>query len=305
MRKLTIVLLLSTLFFSICKGEKKPKLTSQDYILTIEFYPSFIPASRIVIKKHGKKETISIDNIYGNKNISKRDGLIAENIYNSILNKDYIRYWGDTLFVKHLENQEIKKEIFQQFKNSIENIDLSKQESLIKTGILDGITIYFRYQTKNTDNQFSFICPGKSDFNEYKIVSGVISLCENSFISSASNNYIENLKGYFDFGLLVKHISDNPLEYRFYDHLSSSEADEFYKLMENLPKDKPIIFDFSNFERMGRMFFDNFRKLIDRNTNVYWIVNDQSIKQINLIGVKPERIFKDRQIVLTEIKNKP
>ena len=305
MRQLTIILVLSTFIFSSCKAEKRPESMSQNFIFTIEFYPSFIPSSRIVIKKDGEKETISIDNIYGNKHLLKRDGLTAENIFNSLLNKDYIRYWGDTLFVKHLENQNINKEIFQQFRDSTEDLDLSKQKSLIKENILDGITVYFRFQTEKSDNHFSFRCPEKSDSTEFKIITRLISLFENSFKSSTANDYIESLKGYFDYGLLVKHISENPLEYRFYSHLSSNEANEFYKLMENLPKDKPIIFDFSNFGGMGTMFYDNFEELIEENPNVYWIVNENSMRQVKEIGVKPDRIYKDRMTLLKKLKNKP
>lgn len=305
MRQLTIILVLSTFIFSSCKAEKRLESMSQNFIFTIEFYPSFIPSSRIVIKKDGEKETISIDNIYGNKHLLKRDGLTAENIFNSLLNKDYIRYWGDTLFVKHLENQNINKEIFQQFRDSTEDLDLSKQKSLIKENILDGITVYFRFQTEKSDNHFSFRCPEKSDSTEFKIITRLISLFENSFKSSTANDYIESLKGYFDYGLLVKHISENPLEYRFYSHLSSNEANEFYKLMENLPKDKPIIFDFSNFGGMGTMFYDNFEELIEENPNVYWIVNENSMRQVKEIGVKPDRIYKDRMTLLKKLKNKP
>lgn len=305
MKQLIIILVLSTFIFSSCKAEKRPESMNQNFIFTIEFYPSFIPSSRIIIKKEGEKETISIDNIYGNKYLSKRDGLTAENIFNSLLNKDYIRYWGDTLFVKHLENQNINKVIFQQFKDSIEDLDLSRQKSLIKENILDGITVYFRFQTEKSDNRFSFRCPEKSDSVEFKIITRLISLFENSFKSSTTNDYIENLKGYFDYGLLVKHISDNPLEYRFYSHLSSNEADEFYILMEKLPKDKPIIFDFSNFGGMGTMFYDNFEELIEENPNVYWIVNENSMRQVKEIGVKPNRIYKDRMTLLNKLKNKP
>ena len=305
MRKLTIILVLLTFIYSSCKGEKRPESMIKNFVFTIEFYPSFIPSSRFVIKKEGEKETISFDNIYSGKGLLKREGLTVENINSSLLDKDYVKFWTDTLFIKHIENQGIKKEFFQQFIDSLNSTDFAEQKSLINEDILDGITIYFRFQTEKSDNHFSFRCPEKSDSSEFKTITSLISLFENSFKSLASNNYIENLKGYFDYGLLVKHISENPLEYRFYSHLSSNEAEEFYKLIEDLPKDKPIIFDFSNFGGMGTMFYDNFEELIESNPNVYWIVNENSMRQMKEIGVKPNRIYKDRMTLLKKLKNKP
>jgi hypothetical protein len=75
--------------------------------------------------------------------------------------------------------------------------------------------------------------------------------------------------------------------------------------MKGLPNDKPIIFDFSNFEGMGTMFYPDFQDLIKRNPNVYWIVNDYSQKQVLEIGVKPEKLFKDHQTLIKKIKNAP
>lgn len=94
------------------------------------------------------------------------------------------------------------------------------------------------------------------------------------------------------------------MEYRFYSYLSRNEAQEFRKLMSGLPKNKPIIFDFSNFESMGRMFYGDFQLLVCQNQNVYWLVNEFSKKQVLEMGVKPDRIFNDRQKLISEMGKK-
>ena len=196
MQKLTIILVSFILIFLACKSEEKLKSLNEDFIFTIEFYPAFIASSRVVIEKKGEKEVISIDNIFFNNFLKD---LTAETGNTLLLDKDFLAFFGDTLFVKRLENQEIKKKYFLQFAENIGTIDLSKQKSLIKEDFKDGITIYFRYQTENSDNQFSFRCPDKSDTTEFKIITSLISLFENSFNDSNTNNYVEKLKGFFDY----------------------------------------------------------------------------------------------------------
>jgi len=139
---------------------------------------------------------------------------------------------------------------------------------LKKEGVLDGITIYFEYKSESIENKFSFRCPTPKDSVEFQLINSLFNLFEDTFKKEITNNYIEQLKGYFDFGLLVKHISDNPLEYRFYSFLSANEMDEFYTFMECLPRNEPIIFDFSNFGGMGTMFYDDFEEFIKKNANV-------------------------------------
>lgn len=299
--------LILILIFSGCKYDNKSSLSHKDFIFTVEFYPSFMEPCRIILQKKGNIETLSIDNIYGSKQMQSIDekDLQIEKSENLLIDKWYHQFFGDTIFLKHIENTAVAEIDFKAFQDSIINLDLSKQKSLIKEGILDGITVYFRFKTDSVDNHFSFRCPHPSDKSEFQIIKAVFNIIESSFKTESANNYIEHLKGYFDFGLLVKHISDNPLEYRFYSHLSSNEVDEFYKLMKGLPSDKPIVFDFSNFGGMGTMFYSDFQNLIKRNPNVYWIVNDYSQEQVLEIGVKPERLYKDRQILIKKIKNAP
>lgn len=307
MRKISALLIYIVLFVNTSKSQESLILNQRDFVFTVEFYPSFIAPCRLFLKKNGESKTLSIDYLYNSKQfkIKNQSDLIIENSDSLLLDKWYHQFYGDTIYVKHIENVLVSENKFKDFSDSLSLIDLTKQKSLIKEGILDGITIYLRFKTDSIDNHFSLRCPDPVDTSEFKIIKALFNLIECSFKTDMANNYIEHLKGYFDFGLLVKHISDDPLEYRFYSHLSSNEADEFYKLIESLPKDKPVIFDFSNFGGMGTMFYEDFEELIEENPYVYWIVNDYSIKQVKEIGIKSNRIFKDRQHLLKKIKNAP
>lgn len=277
------------------------------FIFVAEFYPSFILPCRVILVKKDNNFTLLIDQIYDRNHFKLSDinNFKMENTDSLLIDKTYRQFYPDSVFIKHLEKVEIYKDDFERFTGSLSEQNLSKQNSLIKEGILDGITIYFKFENGLNENRFSFRCPDPSDSSEFKIIKTLFDLFENNFKKQSTNNYIEHLKGYFDFGLLVKHISDNPLEYRFYDHLSSNEYEEFSNLMESLPLDKPIIFDFSNFSGMGTMFYEDFEDLIDENTKIYWLVNDFSIRQIKEIGVRKNRIFKDREVLLRKIKNTP
>ena len=281
----------------------------ENFIFTIEFHPSFTAPCRIDLIKKDTVTTLSIDNFYfkyalkdidnSNLKIGKTDSLLVtvNDWFKEYLKKNY----GDSVFYNQIESINIPENLFKSFFDSISDIDLTTQKSLEKEDVLDGITIYFEYKSDIVDNKFSFRCPHPENTTEFKLIKALFYLFESGFKKECTNNYIEQLKGYFDFGLLVKHISDNPLEYRFYSHLSDNEADEFYKLMESLPRNKPVIFDFSNFGGMGTMFYDDFEEFIEENQDVYWLVeknNKYSKKQIKEIGVKQNRIFEDRDKLL-------
>jgi hypothetical protein len=257
--------------------------------------------------KNGNHDSLTISFIYDtiNSKIISKKNYIIENADSLLISKSYRKYYPDSVYIRPLEKLAISKRDIQNFTESISSIDLSKQNSKLKQNILDGITIGFKFSSGQIKNRFRFRCPDPSDSAEFKLIKALFNLFESSFKTELTTNYIEHLKGYFDFGLLVKHISDNPLEYRFYDNLSENDYDELYKLLDSLPTDRPIIFDFSNFLGMGTMFYDDFEDLIDENPNIYWIVSDKSIQQIKEIGVKRNRIFRDRTTLLRKLKNAP
>jgi hypothetical protein len=304
MKKVTLLLIFICLILKNGLSQIDSLEDHSKFVFITEFYPSFILPCRITLKKEDNNYNLLIDQIYDRKHfkLSNISNLKMQSTDSLLIDRGYRQFYPDSVFIKHLEKAEISRTDFQKFSSWLTTQKLTNQKSLLKEGILDGITIYFRFKNDSVDNHFSFICPDPSDSAEFKIIKSLFNLFENSFKNHLSINYIEHLKGYFDFGLLVKHISDNPLEYRFYDHLSANEYDEFYELMESLPIDKPIIFDFSNFSGMGTMFYDDFEDLIDENPNIYWLVNEFSMRQIKEIGVRKNRIFLNRENLLKKIK---
>lgn len=286
-----------------CNGQNGSDVSSQDILFKIEFYPSFIPWSRVEIQKKRNETTLSIYKLFEvNDPRFKTNGSESlETKYQLLIDSTHLEYYGDSIFVEQIEEISISDDVFQVFSESLKNVNLSGQESLVKKGILDGITIYLNYETDHNGNKFSLRCPAPSD-NEFIIIEALFTLFESTFDKQKTKDYIEDLKGYFDFGLLVKHISNDPLEYRFYSHLSSNEAEELYDWIDALPRNKPIILDFSNFGGMGTMFYGDFNDLIKENDEIYWLVSEYSQKQVKEIGVKKSRIFKKRKALKNAIK---
>ncbi|MDR0872803.1 MAG: hypothetical protein LBN27_04965 [Prevotellaceae bacterium] len=300
MRK--ILLFIAAMFLMIsCKSQEGISYLEKNFIFTIEFYPSFTEPCRIILQNDSNSKTAIVDLFYNAENLpylKEKNNLIPQRTDILLIDDWYKKYMGDTVYFKHLETIQISNKEFQNFADSISKADLSKQKSLEKEGILDGITIFFSFKTDTVDNIFSFRCPAPKDTTEFAVIKALFDLLEESYKLETTNNYIENLKGYFDFGLCVKYIADDPFEYRFYSHLSSDEAEEFYTFMDNLPRDKPVIFDFSNFGGMGTMFYDDFEEFIEENPDVYWLVNDWTIKLANEMEVKQDRIFKSGDEIL-------
>jgi hypothetical protein len=302
-----ILLLIFVIVMTTSCNSQKNSYLEKNFIFIIELYPSFTAPCRIIFQNENNSKTLSINIFYDKEHLqylNDKNNLKPEKTDTLLIDDWFKKYLGDTVYFKHLETIQVVDNEFQKFVDSLDKIDLTKQKSLEKDGILDGIDVAFRFKTDSIDNRFSFLCPDPEDSTEFTIIKAIFNLLEHSYKLESTNNYIEILKGYFDFGLCVKRMSDNPLEYRFYSHLSSNEADEFYKLMESLPRDKPVIFDFSNFGGMGTMFYDDFEDFIEENPNVYWIVNNHTIKQINEIGVEQNRIFNNRDDVIKVIKRK-
>lgn len=280
------ILFILTVFLSISSFTTEPK-DYPDFTLIVKMQPSFLASCIVTISKHNDKKELSITEIGGkwpnNLPIEQSDRKSADTFYIPILEKDILTDKNFDSFVK-----------------TISDIDLSTKKSLEKEG-LDGIIIDFNYTEENKSNAFSFRSPRKWDIQEHKIITAIFDLINLSIKQTETINYIELLEGYFDFGLKVKQISDSPLEYRMYSGLSSNEATELRQFLSKLPNDKPIIIDFRNFESMGGMFYPDFKELIMRNTNIYWLANEHSKKQLREIGISESRIYLDRNKLIKEI----
>jgi hypothetical protein len=244
----------------------------RDFRLAIVFKPTFLVASRVVLEKRGELTTLAIS-----LGIDERQKAIG----------------GDLRNCDQLERVPVAEGAFAEFQRRAGPLRLSMQKDL-KKNMLDGITVSFRFEDGSSDHSFSYTCPDRSDPSEFKIIEALFDLFECSFEMPETVNYVERLKGYFDFGLLVKKTSESPLEYRFYSHLSANEAEEFWQFLAGLPADRPVIFDMTNFGGMGTMFYDAIRAFLARNRDVYWLVSPSTAEQVIEIGVRPDRILRSR-----------
>lgn len=312
-KTLLVILALSLTLFNNCASQNFSYFTIENSKLTIEFYPSFLLPSRFVLERRDNVNMLSLEKILmpWHKNPKMHQGFIAENLDSLLIDRSSAIQLNDksivNVFTKHIETVTLGQQKFNDFYTDIKPEVLSNYKTYRRKIWVDGIGVWLKIKSDKVDNRFYLESPDPLDSSGFEIVVPVFELMESTFKTQEAINYIELLKGYFDFGLLVKHISDNPIEYRFYSHLSANEADEFYDLLESLPRDSPIVLDLSNFlSGMGTMFYKDFRRLINENPDVFWIVSSDYVKmQLREIGVKRSRMFKDRNALLRKIKNAP
>ncbi len=263
-------------FFNIaCLGQA----SDTDYTLSLDFEPSFISPSKVTLCT--KKDTSIIEfTIY--KDLTKRDlGLksqatIAKNDITtlSIFLRDY----------KFSMNK--SRDLFR-----TDTVLIDGKTNIINTVGTDGISVNGTYTQNNIAKEFSFWSPRKGSENN-KLVKQIFTLLSKSFPEEKSINYIEQLEGYFHFGLGIKKISDDPLKYKLYGAITSSEEKEITNFMNNLPFDKDVFIDLSNFNGMGSMFYPLFKSLTDKNKRVYWVKpSPKGLQHLCEIGVPMENIL--------------
>ena len=141
--------------------------------------------------------------------------------------------------------------------------------------ILDGITGRIeKHDNEQIYETLKFVSPNRKNFKlDYKSLDAFFQVIEEEATSKEYlREYLEDLKGYFDYGLPVKQINDNPLEFRLWGSLTGNEENELYNFLDSLPKEEPIIFDVTNFPGMGNMFHGKFREF-NKNHYIYYLSN--------------------------------
>ncbi len=186
----------------LCFGQKP----AADFILSIDFSPSFIYPSNVTISKTNVENLIELK--------------IPELQIN---NKTALANGDINAIVDFLKTYKF------QIKGSTDTTDKHKEfidgDSVtvysMSTGT-DGITVNGTYKHEDIVNVFSFWSPRK-DTENHKIIELIFHLLYKSFSEKETTNYIEQLEGYFSFGLGLKTISSNPLKYRIYGSISMNE----------------------------------------------------------------------------------
>jgi hypothetical protein len=114
---------------------------------------------------------------------------------------------------------------------------------------------------------------------------------EHSRVPSPQADYLEDLYGYFD-GIQPrwKVLDGNPFTVRFYARLSSDDIPAFRSLVASLPRDRETMFDITNLESTGTLFYDEFLKATKKR-GVKWRAGKGWSEQLIKIGVPKDRII--------------
>ncbi len=186
--------------------------TKMDFVLTLEFAPSFIIPCDLTI--FSKEDSNSIElTVY--KNWDKKEL--------------YLKKWAPLAKSEIKSFADFLKTYKFQIKGSIDTVKIHKVfidgDSVtlysISTGN-DGITVNGTFTQSDFMNKFAFWSPEKATQN-HQLIELIFSVLYKSFSEEKTVNYIEQLEGYFSFGLGLKKISDNPLKYKIYGSISSNE----------------------------------------------------------------------------------
>lgn len=221
---------------------------SQINSLTVNFKPSFIENSQLIIAKENSNYSIIIRNSKISEKCLLTDSLMSDL---QLLLVDYSKQ-----------------------KFTLDSIEKVKRLEMEKTGMctvgVDGITVNGVMVDKYGERSFDFWSPQKGTIDHH-LMRVVFKLMYSSFTKPETITYVEQLEGYFSLGLGVKKLSESPLSYKLYGSISSNEKKELSDFFRQLPIDKEIYFDMSNFNGMGTMFYESFKILCERNRTIYWI----------------------------------
>lgn len=158
--------------------------------------------------------------------------------------------------------------------------------------IFDGILVNGSFKTRNgTPYKFSFQTPNSKDTpRDFGIADAVFAAFDNVSVSCELNEYLEQVAGYFPFGLRAKVMTAEPLTVRFYGAFTINDYQDIQALLAKLSKSQSIRIDVSNFPGMGTMYYPDFRRLISDVPDISWTASENSARVLAEIGVKPEKI---------------
>jgi hypothetical protein len=273
MRQLLTTLLL--IFSTVCSGQTP----ASDFALSLDFAPSFIAPCKVTIfcKPDSNRIEFTIYKDINNGDMGlKTQAALARTDLNTL--EDF------------LKNYQFSKNSWRD-KLGTDTIVFEGKTMVVNTGGLDGITVNGSFTQNNDGREFSFWSPRKGSENN-KLVKLIFTLLCKSFPEEKIINYIEQLEGYFPFGLGLKKISDNPLKYKLYGAITSHEEKEITSFINNLPSDRDVFIDLSNFNGMGTMFYPLFKSLTAKNKRIYWVKpSPKGLQQLCEIGVPMENIL--------------
>ena len=261
--KTSLLLLLVSLLLSACSGKPKQLAKQHSFSYQGDYYPSFLPSCTISITTTPDVQRMWFS-IYQYRDTVKTLTLATSAVISS----------ADQAF----------------FATKLAGVPVLKMISKEQQGT-DGITVYNKVVQDSASNKFTFWSPRKNSApQEHQLVEAVLGLARRKFTTQKEQEYFESLEQYFDFGLPCKITSTDPFEVRIYGGLSSNEEQELTKFVHQLPSDRSILIDMTNFEGMGTMFYPLFRSLLARNPHIVWVASKGSHDQLHEMGVPATRI---------------
>jgi len=257
MKKLLIFLFLLTTVS--CFGQMKS--------LTIDFAPSFMEKSQVLIENISSIYTITIMNSKINETHYLSESLVAE------LNQ----FLADYPQKKVIEDSLLRVRILEEKNKSIDNELQKRIKGLDIVSTSDGIGVWVNLVDRNGSKTYKLENPIIKGTIDETFIKLIFKLMNQSFWNYQTETYVEKLEGYFSLGLGVKIQSNS--NYKLYGRITSNEAKELNEFFDKLPSDKPLYFDMQNFEWMDTMFYPSFKSLCDRNPKITWSGCSDKVKQ--------------------------
>lgn len=261
--KPSLLLLLISLLLSACSGAPKQPTSQHSFSYQGEYYPSFIPSCTISITATPDVQRIWLS-VYQYRDTVKTLTLARSAALTP----------ADLAF----------------FRTKLAGVPVLKMVTKAQQGT-DGITVDNTVVQDSATNKFSFWSPRKDSApQEHQLVEAVLGLAQRKFTTQKEQEYFESLEQYFDFGLPCRITSTDPFEVRMYGSLSSDEDAALTNFIHQLPSDRLILIDVSNFQGMGTMFYPLFKSLLARNPRIVWVAPRGSREQLQELGIPAARM---------------
>jgi hypothetical protein len=126
---------------------------------------------------------------------------------------------------------------------------------------------------------------------EDALMRALYKVTERSRVPSSHAEYLEHLYGYFD-GIQPrwKVLGGTPFVVRFYARLSSDDIPAFRSLVASLPSDREAIFDVTNLDSTGTLFYDEFVKATKEHS-IKWRARNGWAEELAKMGIPKDRII--------------
>lgn len=298
-----IISILIAIIFTGCLSmlETDNPFREENLIFSVEIKPSFTRHGQLVLTKQANKIELELSRIWEQSDslkLNSRNGIILSEADSLLTGKINGASSKTNIFLERLEKVEVPFEQYEQFVRSLgEKVDVANQGHLIKRDILDGITVLFQYQSQYDNNLFGFRCPTPRDSVEFILIRSIFNLMEGGLKSDSALIYTERLKSYFRLGLSVKKVKDEPLEYRIGPYISIKDSLDFNNWIYSLNEyNEPIIIDVSHSYGywLPKEFDQKMRRLLKEKKWIRFIVNNESIEDLQRIGLDEERMFRNK-----------